>query len=67
MWDYLEILELKTDGLSHSKELGKFCGLVKPAPIQTSSNKIYILFHSDHVVPKKGFKLYIHTIGKSNS
>ena len=64
MWDYLEIFELEDNGLPNTKELGKFCGLVNFGPIHSSSNKVFFVFHSDYIVPKKGFKLYIATIGK---
>ena len=67
MWDYLEIFELEADGLPNTKELGKFCGLVNVGTIHSSSNKVSIVFHSDYIVPKKGFKLYIATMGKSQN
>ena len=64
MWDYLEIFELEQSGSSNIHSLGKFCGLVILSPIQTSSNRVSIVFHSDYIIPKTGFRLYINTMGK---
>ena len=64
VWDYVEILENYNDGEQEAHKLGRFCGQDKLLPIQTSSNNMTIIFHSDHVIPKKGFKLYIDTVGK---
>lgn len=63
MWDYLRIVELAKDGQGHSHDHGRLCSPITDKTIYTSSNKLRIVFHSDSIIPKKGFKLYITTNG----
>lgn len=52
--DYLRFYdgESKTD-----REIRTFCGTSQPYPIQTTSNKLYIHFHSNEQYSRKGFRL----------
>lgn len=52
--DYLRFYdgESKTD-----REIRTYCGTSQPYPIQTTSNKLYIHFHSNEQYARKGFRL----------
>ncbi|RWS11455.1 cubilin-like protein, partial [Dinothrombium tinctorium] len=61
-FDYLEI----RDGISHVDALiDFFCGKVIPNPITSSSNKLFIQFHSDSQTSKSGFKINYTTKNSS--
>ena len=57
--DYLEII----DG---TVSLGKFCGFVKPPPMNSASNSFVIHFKSDVNIPNFGFEFSWIFIGKRN-
>jgi len=50
IFDYVKVLD--SDG---STELAKLCGASLPAPINSSGNKLTVIFHSDHSVNHQGF------------
>ena len=50
-YDYVKVLD--TDGVT---QLKKLCGTSLPSPINSSGNKLTVIFHSDHSVNKKGFQ-----------
>ncbi|XP_072037692.1 bone morphogenetic protein 1 homolog isoform X2 [Amphiura filiformis] len=52
-YDYLEILD--GDDFSTSSVIGRFCGHQIPDDIVTTGNAMYIVFHSDDTISKKGF------------
>jgi len=45
---------------THSSD--KLCGKVPPVVMVTESANIIVIFHSDHVVPQKGFRVKIFTV-----
>ncbi|XP_047229438.1 bone morphogenetic protein 1-like isoform X3 [Girardinichthys multiradiatus] len=52
-YDHLEIF----DGRDvRAPMLGRFCGTKKPAPVISSSNKMFLHFFSDNSVQKRGFE-----------
>ena len=59
-WDYLELTEGNVDDAIH---LGRLCGSTLPYGIVSKSNYLRLVFHSDHIVPKAGFKAIISTEG----
>lgn len=61
MWDFLEILEDK-----NKVTVGRFCGTTLPDAILSSSNYLRLVFHSDHIVHKKGFNASINTEGEES-
>merc|ERR1712106_380199 len=50
-WDWLKIIDGSTTLLEET------CGSNVPAKLLSQTNKVEIIFHSDYVVPKRGFKL----------
>jgi hypothetical protein len=50
VYDYVRILD--TDG----RQLKQVCGTTIPAVIESSGNKMWVVFHSDVSVTKKGFQ-----------
>ena len=64
VWDYLEIYESYQSDVNDQNNLGRLCGQNTIQPIETSSSSVTIIFHSDHIIPKKGFKLFIDCLGK---
>lgn len=61
-YDYLRIY----DGVDDKQStLGKFCGQSLPATIKSSSNKIYLHFHSDDRQTYTGFKLTWRAVGNN--
>jgi len=50
-WDYLKVID--SDGTT---ELAKLCGDSLPSPIKSSGNKLTLVFRSDHIVPRPGYK-----------
>ena len=62
LWDYLEIFDLRDP--NQLLVIGKFCGQMADGVVHSTSNRVKLVFHSDHVIPKKGFKLYIYALGK---
>lgn len=56
--DYVEV----RDGGSHrSRTLGKYCGHTVPPFIESSSNVLTIVFSTNDVNTRTGFKAYYHT------
>ena len=63
VWDWLEI----RDGDSADSSLlgSKLCGDTNPDPIESTSNTLTLVFHSDSSVVRSGFMIKAE-IGKSN-
>ena len=60
-WDYLTIY----DGSSNaSPMIGKFCGAELPPRQISSSNEVFIHFHTNFYRTRKGFKLEYHPYSK---
>ncbi|XP_054719322.1 cubilin-like [Uloborus diversus] len=52
--DYVEV----RDGLSpDSPFIGRYCGSTIPSPISSSTNKVFISFHTNDEINKAGFKI----------
>uniref|UniRef100_A0A3B3ZXH0 CUB domain-containing protein n=1 Tax=Periophthalmus magnuspinnatus TaxID=409849 RepID=A0A3B3ZXH0_9GOBI len=59
-FDYVEV----RDGLQETAPLiGRYCGDVVPAPLQSSSNSMWIRFRSDSSVTRAGFRA-VYTVGE---
>ena len=59
-WDYVEIIGKNDTAYDLPNRL---CGSVIPE-VSKSYQHLRITFHSDSVVPRKGFKAVVHAIGK---
>ena len=60
LWDYVEV----TGKNDTAYDLpNRFCGNVIPM-VGKSYRHLRIIFHSDSVVQRKGFKAVVHVIGK---
>ena len=57
VWDFLEISQ-------HNKTIRRSCGTALPVMISSNSSYLKLVFHSDIVVPKKGFKVRVFTESK---
>ena len=60
LWDYVEVIGKNNTTYDLSN---RFCGDVIPMASK-SYRYLRIIFHSDSVVPRKGFKAVVHVIGK---
>ncbi|KAK0142000.1 Bone morphogenetic protein 1 [Merluccius polli] len=54
VYDHLQVHDGE-DGRAPS--LGRFCGTKKPSPVVSSSNHMFLRFHSDNSVQKRGFEV----------
>ena len=51
---------IRDGGNDNAPVLGsRYCGDIKPPPILSSSNELYVHFHSDHSFNNQGFKLKV--------
>ncbi|XP_045763527.1 cubilin homolog [Maniola jurtina] len=58
-YDFLKIYDGPT---SDSRLVGKFCGVVHPKAYTSSTNSLFILFHSDHTMGSDGFKITYESV-----
>lgn len=59
--DYVKVYDVLSTG---TKILKTLCGDALPLPIQSSSNKMLIKFHSDGLINNIGFKVSYHSVCK---
>jgi len=52
VYDYIEIFD---GNRSDATNLGRFCGISKPAPIHSSTNELLLKFVSDGCITRSGF------------
>ncbi|XP_063985313.1 cubilin homolog [Diachasmimorpha longicaudata] len=57
--DYVEVFDRYSNYDKTWKSLGKVCGRNTPAPFNTTSNHVKIIFHSNNVTESDGFKAHI--------
>ena len=57
--DWVEIID--NDG---TKLLEKSCGMTKPKEIISKTNKLNVIFHSDHNTNHKGFRAEYEAVSK---
>ena len=62
-YDYVEI---RDGGDRTSKLLGRFCGNTLPGNITSTGNQLFVKFHSDSSVSRKGFSAFFKK-GKNNN
>ncbi|KAK7065275.1 hypothetical protein SK128_012047 [Halocaridina rubra] len=51
-WDYVEI---RDGGDADSPLIRRACGLNIPEPIQSTGNQLFVIFHSDNSISRRGF------------
>ncbi|XP_039746472.1 cubilin [Pararge aegeria] len=62
-YDFLKIYDGPT---SDSPLVGKFCGITHPKTYTSSTNKLFILFRTDHTVASDGFKITFESVCLQN-
>ncbi|XP_026326618.1 cubilin homolog [Hyposmocoma kahamanoa] len=62
-FDYVKIYDGPS---SESRLVGKFCGNTFPKTFTSSTNKLFIVFKSDHSLSAEGFKITYETVCQQN-
>ncbi|XP_074648857.1 ovochymase-like [Tubulanus polymorphus] len=55
-------VSVKDGSSSSAKLIKKLCGSSKPEPIESTGNTLFVVFKSDHIVHKPGFKIKYEAI-----
>lgn len=62
--DCEDYVSVRDGNLPTSDEIVRWCGADHPLSISGSSDSLYIHFHSDHLIQKRGFNISFIDFGK---